>query len=157
MTAPNRLDIQADEVNQAVDEKVRGVTVKVMLSPFDVPQSASAEFDKARRIIHLVFDYIGGDEPTVERFSDRGISLLVGKNSERLYGLDINVANFLPLLVGDKNKEIEFVINVAEELVTKYQEKNPQVRSKSFEAVNRVLKQYSSKITPILQQVMIGA
>lgn len=155
MTTSQRVEVKQSEINEAVSENVKGVTVKVMLSLFDVPREASADYDKDARVFRLRFDYIGGEEQTIERPSGEGISLVVGKHSERLYGIDIALAALLQASIVDLNSEL--VINVAEDRIANYRRNNPKLKSRSFEAVNRVLKHYSSQLRPALQEALAAA
>lgn len=154
MSTPNRVNIKQEAVNPPVDQTTRGVTVKVMLSLFDVPEGASADFDKEKRVITLNFDYIGGEEPTVEKPGERAISLVLGKNSNRLYGIKIALDEMPEFEPG--KFDYEFVIDVVEEGVEKYKKMHPKIKSRSFEAVNRVLKTYSSELEPIVQRVLVA-
>ena len=154
MNTSQRVDVKQSEVNEATDEDVRGVTVRVMLSPFDVPRAASADYDKDGRIFRLKFEYLGSDEPTREKASGEGISLVVGKHSERLYGINIALTALLAASIVTPNSEL--LINVAEDRVAKYLLNNPNMKSRSFEAVNRVLKRYSSELRPVLQEALVA-
>jgi hypothetical protein len=101
----------------------------------------------------LTFAYIGSDEQTLEKPCGEGISLIVGKHSERLYGIDIALSVLVQTGMGALNSEL--VINVAENRLAEYQQNNPKLKSHSFEAVNRVLKYYSSELKPVLQKALV--
>src|SRR5688500_8077636 len=115
MTTSQRVEVKQSEINEAISEDVRGVTVKVMLSLFDVPRTASADYDETARIIRLKFDYIGGHEQTIEKSSGDGVYLIVGKHSERLYGINIALSALLKASIVTPDSEL--VINVAEDRV----------------------------------------
>ncbi|WP_119460637.1 hypothetical protein [Rhodospirillaceae bacterium SYSU D60014] len=154
MNTGNRINIKQKDVNRAVTETDHNVTVKVMLSLFDVPQSTYADFDKEKRIMRLVFDYLGDDEPTVERPTDGAVSLLLGKFSERLYKVEIALDELPQINALTTNYDL--VIDIVEKGMNHYKEKNPRIRSRSFEAVDRVLKQYSSELKPLVQRALVA-
>jgi hypothetical protein len=153
MSTPNRVNIEQKAVNAPENKTSQGVTVKDMLSLFDVPEGASADFDKEKRIISLNFDYIGGEETTVEKATENAISLVLGKNSNRLYGIKIALEK-IPEFSPDKF-DYELVIEVAEEGMENYQKTHPKIKSRSFEALNRVLKTYSSELGPMVERVLV--
>lgn len=155
MTTGNRLNIEQSDVNQAESKTEKGVSVKVMLSLFDVPQSAVADFDKDSNLISFTFEYLGGGEATIEKQGEKGISLVVGKSSGRLYGVNVALDS-LPNAV-TPGLDYELVINIAEEGVAHYRNENPNIRSRSFEAVDRVFKTYSKELKPLMQQAQIAS
>lgn len=150
MNNPSRINIEQRTVNKAADQTLHDVTVKVMLSLFDVPHSVDTKFDKEARIFRLIFDYIGDEEPSIKKQGDPAVSLLVGKNSGRLYEIDIAIDQLE--FKGD-NSKYELVIDVAENSVKHHIITNPEA-SRSFEAVNRIFKNYSSELKPAIEQAM---
>tara|TARA_E500000305_G_scaffold46423_1_gene36239 strand:+ start:518 stop:982 length:465 start_codon:yes stop_codon:yes gene_type:complete len=154
MTTLSHLNIRQDDVNRVENQTDHDVTVKVMLSMFDVPQSASAELEANENIIRFTFYYMGGEEPTLMSPSDEGISLKIGRASGRLYGIDVALDELNGV---DVNNADELVINVAEEGVDHYKKGHPEMRSKSFEAVHRVLRTHSADLKPIVQNVLMAS
>lgn len=142
------IDIQQNAINAAQELEVRGVKVKVMLSPFDVPQSAESEFDEHEGVLILKFDYLNEREGKKSiNGSSKGISFLVGRKSNRLYEIHLNAREYL------NNKKIdhlnfELAFEIAEEDVVQYSKRHPDIKSRSFEAVTRVLKAYQDRLDP---------
>lgn len=152
MNGPHRVNIEQKAINSLVDQTNEGVTVKVMLSLFDVPESAFADFDQDKRIICFDFDYIGGEEVSIEKPIGHAISLVLGKSSNRLYGIRVAVDELPQMEAGKSGSEL--VINVVEDNVEEYRRAHP-MRSRSFEAVNRVLKEYSAELEPVVQRALV--
>jgi hypothetical protein len=68
---------------------VNGVTFDVMMSPYDVPRQVRGNYDKDLEHFVIEFDYLDS-EPLKERRVDRYVSLQVGKNSGRLYRIEVD-------------------------------------------------------------------
>ena len=68
----------------------RGVKVNLYLSPYDIPDAVSGDYDKATKRFVIQFKYLG-DEPKESQALDKNISLRVGKNSHRIYEIAVDV------------------------------------------------------------------
>jgi len=69
---------------------VRGVEINVFMSPYDVPQFVRGSMDEDLDRFIVEFRYLG-EEPLRREEKDEHIALRVGKNSGRLYGIEVNV------------------------------------------------------------------
>jgi hypothetical protein len=67
-----------------------GVSVSNSPSPYDVPEAARLNFDEPRKHLFIEFQYIGS-EPVKKIVEDSGISFRLGKNSGRLYGIEVEL------------------------------------------------------------------
>jgi len=81
---------ELEKVDPGESRQVKGVLVHVFMSPYDVPQAVRGRYDDERERFLIEFRYIG-DEPIERREQDRHLALHVGKNSGRLYGVEIDV------------------------------------------------------------------
>ena len=82
--------LEDGKYNPPRKEVLRGVEVNVFMSPYDVPRAIHGEFDKASKRFKIKFQYIG-DEVTTQKKVDSHVCVHVGKNSSRLYGIDVDV------------------------------------------------------------------
>lgn len=67
-----------------------GVLVSTSPSPYDVPEAVRTNVDEGRKRLCIEFQYIG-EEPMVVKPDAPGISFRLGKNSGRLYGIDLEL------------------------------------------------------------------
>jgi hypothetical protein len=86
------IPLDPDKVSKATTETRRegGVQITVGLSPYDIPQAVRGRYDPASDRFVIEFSYIS-EEPLVAHAHDDVVVLHVGKNSGRIYGIDINV------------------------------------------------------------------
>jgi hypothetical protein len=75
------------EVSQTTEG---GVSVSTSPSPYDVPEAARTNIDKNHNRLSIEFQYIG-KEPVMVKPEQAGISFRLGKNSGRLYGIDLEL------------------------------------------------------------------
>lgn len=89
--------------------KSEGISVHMIVSPYDIPEGIRGFFDNDKERFVIEFKYIG-DEPTEDRQEDKHYALRVGQNSGRLYAIEINVhelkAKSVSLQVGVILKEV---------------------------------------------------
>jgi hypothetical protein len=69
---------------------IRGVNVELLVSPYDIPEAVRGWFDETRKLFVIDFKYMA-DEPRETKRHDRYTTLVVGKNSCRLYGMELDV------------------------------------------------------------------
>jgi hypothetical protein len=79
-------EIQRDQLESKKDD---GVTVELAVSPYDLPIAVRGAFDKPKRRFVIEFKYIDQEDWSLQR-SDEFIDLRIGKNSGRLYGIEID-------------------------------------------------------------------
>ena len=85
------IQLNSDELNPPRHESIRGVDVVVFLSPYDVPEAVSGDYDDEIKKFVIAFRYIVEDEPFARQTGDSVVTLRVGKNSGRLYGIEVDV------------------------------------------------------------------
>jgi len=137
------IPIENDEINQPKAEDIRGVELHVFLSPYDVPQGIRGFYDddKDRFIVEL--KYLT-DEKLVEEQSEESpeqhVSLLVGKNSGRLYKILIDVRTL-------EADSVELIVyEMVNEAITQLKSGKPN-REKYFNAIDDV---FSNKMPELL-------
>src|SRR5690606_22213962 len=84
--------IQVDEskYNEARTEEARSVRIELSVSPYNVPQQVRGQFDQAKRLFVIDFQYID-DEPTRSMKVDDHVIASVGRKSGRVYSLAVDV------------------------------------------------------------------
>lgn len=69
---------------------IRGVQIEVQVSPYDIPEAVRGEYSKELSKFVIEFKYIG-EEPFDLKGHQQHVALRIGKNSGRLYGIEIDV------------------------------------------------------------------
>src|ERR1035438_7110729 len=72
---------------------LEGVRVDVLVSPYDVPEGVRGALREGGKQFVIEFKYIS-DEDTVEKQQDDNVKLRVGRNSGRLYALELDMTKF---------------------------------------------------------------
>jgi hypothetical protein len=85
------IPVDRTALNQPRQKKVDGVEVTVMASPYDVPDAYRSHYDAEKDRHILEFRYLT-EEPKKRENHGQYITLLVGKNSRRIYGVEIDSA-----------------------------------------------------------------
>jgi len=77
-------------LNQRREKEIRGVRINVFLSPYDIPQAIRGQYDQQIGQFLIEFKYME-DEPIVRDQKDLALVLRIGKNSGRLFGIEVDV------------------------------------------------------------------
>lgn len=85
----NWIPVDRIALNEPRQKKVDGVEVTVMASPYDVPDAYRSYYDEARERHVVEFRYLT-EEPKKRENHGQYITLLVGKNSRRIYAIEID-------------------------------------------------------------------
>lgn len=93
------LHLDPEELDSERDEMIQGVEVRVLVSPYDVPEAVRGFYDKHVKRFVIEFQYIG-DEPLKRQSFDEYVHLRTGKNSHRLYAIEIAVDALKATAVG---------------------------------------------------------
>lgn len=112
------LQVDLDTETPEDRQLIRGVKVKLLVSPYDIPEAVRGFYDEQKHRFVIEFRYIG-DEPTELQPQDRHITLVVGKNSGRLYGIEIDVDTLKVEVVGLRMEIIKEVNEALDNLVQK--------------------------------------
>ena len=84
------------------------LNVTLSVSPYDVPRAVKGGYDKKKKRFVVEFQYIE-EEPLTRKRHDSEITALVGKNSGRLFGLEIDVEK-----AGASQVELNVITNAIE-------------------------------------------
>ncbi len=85
------IKINPSEYDEPRTETIRGVDVEVFLSPYEIPREVSGYYDEGVKKFMIVFKYIGDGEATEAVKEDDFITAIVGRQSHRLYRLELDV------------------------------------------------------------------
>lgn len=83
-------EVDVDKINKGKMKEVRGVALKVYMSPFEVPRATRGYKDDTTGKFTIEFRYIT-KEPTRKKKQSELITLHVGRRSGMLYRIDIDV------------------------------------------------------------------
>lgn len=75
------------------EEQSSGVSSNRLISPFDVPIHMRVKYSKKSEKIIIELRYIS-EEPTKSVGKSKSLNLIVGKNSGRCYGIEVNVHSY---------------------------------------------------------------
>jgi hypothetical protein len=84
---------------------IRGVDITLVVSPYDIPDAVRGEYNKDLQRFIIEFRYMS-DEPWEHSKYNDNIVLRIGRNSGRLYGIEVDI-HALP------DQRIDLRMNVA--------------------------------------------
>ena len=68
-----------------------GVHITLVMSPFDIPEAVRGSYDDESGLFSIEFRYPVMEKKTTRAAGAEHVTLVVGKNSERLYRIEIDV------------------------------------------------------------------
>jgi hypothetical protein len=84
---------------------IRGVDITLVTSPYDIPEAVRGDYNKELRRFVIEFRYMS-DEPLERYKCGKDIILRIGRNSGRLYSIEIDIHDL-------STQEINLRMNVA--------------------------------------------
>lgn len=130
------LRIDPAKFNKPRHERIQGADVEVLSSPYDVPSAVRGGVDLTSNTYVLEFKYIGGDEPLALAELSKNLSVMLGRNSKRLYKVVFHV--------GSAGKGLEHELVHALDRVT------AQLKSKAdsdnYDVAKQVIKERAEKL-----------
>ena len=90
------VEVNPGDASRETEKTIRGVTVKVSASPYDVPTKVRGYREKDSNFFVIDLQYIVSGEPThqVKPSPDMPVFLEVGNTSERIYKIKVDVVHF---------------------------------------------------------------
>ncbi|MBM4054124.1 MAG: hypothetical protein FJ264_05520 [Planctomycetes bacterium] len=79
-----------EELTQRLPTEGSKVKVEFMVSSYDIPEAVRGFYSEEKDRFIIEFKYIG-NEPAKPQLQDDYVTFMVGKNSGRLYGIEIDV------------------------------------------------------------------
>lgn len=80
----------AEEFTKRLQTEGSKVKVEFLVSSYDIPEAVRGFYNEDRGRFIIEFKYIG-NEPTKPQPQDDYVTFVIGKNSGRLYGIEIDV------------------------------------------------------------------
>ena len=87
-----RLDARG--ITSPQHEKLHGVDITLIISPYDIPEAIRGEYNKDLKKFIIEFRYMN-EEPWLNHRYNESIVLRIGRHSMRLYGIEVDL-NALP-------------------------------------------------------------
>ena len=85
------IEIDASTLDLSLDEPYSdGVHIRLFVSPYDVPEAVRGRFDDDSGKFVIEFRYLDTETWKLEE-EDKFVSLRVGKHSQRLHGIEVDV------------------------------------------------------------------
>jgi|SRR5215207_6986941 len=90
MGRPQWTYVDPTTLTESVKKKVDGVEVTLLVSPYDIPDAFRGYYDHNKKRFIVEFHYLG-DEQRKEVAQSEHVTLQLGRNTGRIYGLLIDV------------------------------------------------------------------
>lgn len=114
-------------------QRLNNVEINLLVSPYDVPEGVRGAYDESIDRFVIEFRYIG-DEPWRREVPDRHLALRVGRKSNRLYGIEIDVKRLRAESVVLRVQVPELVRSAIEQLV-----RRPDARRDNYNLAKDVI------------------
>lgn len=88
------LTLDSDKLAESRRKTINGVNVEVTTSPYDIPVRVMGSYEKDAKKFAITFDYLTNDKQTDEVLGPTHVSLVVGRESRRIYKIYIDVDKF---------------------------------------------------------------
>jgi hypothetical protein len=108
--------IPVADLRPRVERNLTGVKVDVLVSPYDVPEALRGFYSPNKQRFVIEFKYIS-TEDTVERSECPNVQVRVGRNSGRLYAIELDVKSLEANSVQLRIKVAEALKNVLTHLI----------------------------------------
>lgn len=154
---PGWTQVDWDELNEPRTEEISGVEVTVFFSPYDMPEAVRGKYDEDDARFVVEFKYIGGKERLKFEKQDDCITLGVGRTSNRLYKILIDVEESDIKQV--KVEVGQFASKMADKLLAYSRTHMPsssgvtEFPSSNYEAVSQVIQRHPERVFGDLQGV----
>jgi hypothetical protein len=120
----------------------QGVRVDLLVSPYDIPEALRGEYVREKGYFQIEFKYISSED-TYEKPEMENVTVRLGRNSGRLYAIELDV-NAL------QATSVELRIKIAEELknALKYLIKKPlnPLRTSNYSMAKEAVEKHEQEI-----------
>lgn len=137
------IEVDPNLVNPPKREKVDGAEVTVLMSPYDIPTALRGYFDEDRDRFVIEFRYLA-DEDKKKESPRPHITLCLGKNSGRIYGIELEVQAL----------EAPWVQIVAKALSERESQARKPRRTKNYEVARRLLRENEPELREAMAMVV---
>ncbi|QII09508.1 hypothetical protein KsCSTR_01290 [Candidatus Kuenenia stuttgartiensis] len=114
------------------------VKVEFLISSYDIPEAVRGSYNKEKYRFVIEFKYIG-DEPTKAEPQDNYVTFVIGKNSSRLYRIEIGVKALrvekveLRMKIKDKGKKT--LNNLIQKPINRLRQDNYRLTQKALSEI----------------------
>ena len=131
-------DLNQEDWNQPQSEDFRGERLVAFVSPYDVPEAVRGYYDEGKKTFAIELKYIGGDETLRSAAKDETVTLWIGRDSKRLYRIDLKGGSQEPKWMVQVLPEVDEAID---ELANE-----PQLppRTDNYELARRIFRKVST-------------
>ncbi len=139
----NWIPLRELRLNDEIEHrKLQGVKVDVLVSPYDIPEAVRGDFIEGKNRFVIEFKYIS-EESTRERLLEPNVKVRIGKNSSRLYAIDLDMKALDASAVSLRVQVAEALRNVLTHLI---QQPVSAVRQKNYKLAKDVIEQNETRI-----------
>lgn len=94
------IKLNPSRINKLRDREFNGIHIQVMVAPYDVPTAVRGSLDSPTKTFNIAFKYSGEEETESSDAQHDGIQLFIGKDSKRLYRIEIDLQSLKPESIG---------------------------------------------------------
>ncbi len=128
---------QKDLMKKIGQKKVKGVGINLFLSPYDIPEAVKGDYDEKAGQFIISFNYFTGVEDLQSEITDKNVTLKVGKNSNRIYKIVINVK-----ALGAKVVQLALL----KEVINNFEARSKSRNVENYEVAKRILSENQKEI-----------
>ena len=147
---PQWVEIPSNEVDDFLRQSSARLQFSIRMAPHDIPNAVRGYFDEKIQRFVVEFRYIDEDEPWRRSKSDSPVILRIGKHSERLLGLEIDVQELKADSVGVRimPQDIAEQASVAIDSFVHKRPIRPRKESKerSYQVAQKILRREREKV-----------
>ena len=130
-------ELIAEELTQRLQTEGSKVKVEFSVSSYDIPEAVRSSYTKERGQFIIEFRYVGNsNEPTKPKPQDDYVTFIVGKNSSRLYQIEINVKALkiekVELCMKIKDEVKKTLDNLIQKPINRFRQDNYRLTQKAF-------------------------
>ncbi len=134
------INIDQKELNKPSNKKENGVILRMFLSPYDIPEAVAGHQEDGK--IYVEFRYVAGSEPLKKERVTKNLWFHVGKNSGRVYKIEMNDK----LLLEEDAIHLEFFADKVSENIDSFKDKHVKFASKSLDAIRSWLRKQPEEL-----------
>ncbi len=145
----------AEELTQRLQTEGSKVKVEFLVSSYDIPEAVRGSYDKKSGRFVIEFRYVGSsNEPTKPKPQDEYVTFIVGKNSSRLYQIEINVKALkiekVELCMKIRDEVKKTLDNLIQKPINRFRQDNYRLTQKALSEIEDDL------FSPLSELSMIG-
>jgi len=138
MAQPDWIQVDPSTLAKPTNETLDGIEVTLMTSPYDIPEAFRGFYDRRLERFVIEFKYLA-EEPTRRETPHKHVALRAGKNSGRIYGVEIDVE-------GMKAQWVQLVVTAISE---RARERHKPRRPANYEVTKRLLRENEPRLSAL--------